>query len=79
MGDGVKGYVLPLADDGLKDTKTGIRGWNFPLGTTGICPLGNGLFYISKNGQTNGRQYSDVYLYRWTGNPSVPFRNYFSE
>lgn len=44
-----KGNVVPLAQGGLHDAGTGISGWNFPYGSTGIHALGNGYFYISEN------------------------------
>ena len=66
---------LRLAEDGLKDEATGIRGWNFKWGSTGFCPLGNGEYMISENGYDNlsGQQYSDLRLYRWTGRADEPF------
>lgn len=51
--------------------------WFFKWGSTGMCPLGDGRFYISQNGKKNGNQYCDATLYRWCGssNPDVaPFR-----
>ncbi len=67
-----KQFVLPLASGGLTDAATGIRGWNFPWGSTGICPVGNGLFYISHN-SSRPRQSSIIRLYRWTGDAKHPF------
>ena len=58
-----KGLVLPVA-----------QGWHFGWGTTGLCPLGNGLFYISHNGKTNGHQDCNAYLYRWSGASDNPFQ-----
>ena len=40
-------------------------GWYFPYGSTGLCSLGNGLFYISQDGKAEGRYYTQVMLYRW--------------
>lgn len=51
--------------------------WFFKWGSTGLCPLGDGRFYISQQGKKNGNQYCDATLYRWTGssNPDVaPFK-----
>lgn len=51
--------------------------WHFKWGSTGLCPLGDGRFYISQNGKKNGNQYCDAVMYRWTGssNPDVaPFK-----
>lgn len=67
-----KGLVLPLADAGLKDEVTGLRGWNFAWGATGLCPVGDGLFYISHNAK-KPEQSSTIHLYRWTGDPKSPF------
>lgn len=52
-----------------------VLGARFKYGTTGMCPLGNGLFYFSENGKDpdSGIQYSRVRLYRWTGDPGHPF------
>lgn len=51
--------------------------WFFKWGSTGMCPLGDGRFYISQNGRKNGNQYCDATLYRWCGssNPDIaPFK-----
>lgn len=66
---------LSLTEDGLKDQATGIRGWNFKWGSTGFCPLGDGNYMVSENGYDDraGQQYSDLRLYRWTGNAEEPF------
>ncbi|OIN56577.1 hypothetical protein [Arsenicibacter rosenii] len=66
--------TLSLTDQGLTDPASGVRGWHFKWGATGLCPLGNGLFYISHNRKTaDGKQESTAWLYRWTGNPESPF------
>jgi len=67
-----KGMLLALADDGLKDAATGIRGWN-QKADVGFQPVGNGLFYLSVNSGTKGRQTADLTLMRWTGDPQKPF------
>ena len=67
-----KGQVLSLLPAGKESA--GIRGWNFSLGTCGLCPLGGGYFYISKNeSDGKGMQSSTVRLYKWTGNADNPF------
>lgn len=69
-----KGLVVSLADAGLTDSSTKLRGWNFPLGSTGLEALGNGYFYISKNGNdSEGHQMCDLRLYRWNGRNDGPF------
>jgi hypothetical protein len=67
-----QGLLLKLADDGLADTATGIRGWN-QKADVGLQPLGRGLFYLAVNSGTKGRQTGDIVLHRWTGAPAAPF------
>ncbi|MBZ4188141.1 hypothetical protein [Niabella beijingensis] len=72
--NGEKGNVLQLAAAGKYDEKSGVRGWDYEWGATGMHSLGNGYFYISRNGVTkNKKQYCDLRLYRWTGQVSAPF------
>jgi hypothetical protein len=66
------GLLLALADDGLKDPATGIRGWN-QKADVGLQPLGHGLFYLAVNSGAKGKQTGDIALYRWTGTPTAPF------
>lgn len=69
-----EGKVLQLAKAGMHDEKSGIYGWHYKWGATGIHSLGNGYFYISQNGVTsNKKQYCNLQLYRWTGKASSPF------
>lgn len=69
-----KGPVLQLAKTGMHDEKSGVYGWDFKWGSTGIHSLGNGYFYISQNGiSTDKKQYCKLQLYRWTGQASNPF------
>ncbi|WBY06651.1 hypothetical protein PIB19_13965 [Sphingomonas sp. 7/4-4] len=67
-----QGMLLGLAQDGLKDPATGIRGWN-QKADVGSQPVGQGLFYFSVNSGGKGRQSADLTLMRWTGNPEKPF------
>lgn len=67
-----RGLLLPLADDGLKDAATGIRGWN-QKADVGLQPLGHGLFYLAVNSGVKGKQAGDITLHRWTGQPNKPF------
>lgn len=46
-------------------------GWYFPYGATGICALGNGLYYLSEDGKENDLYYTNVVLYHWDG--QAPF------
>ena len=72
--NGENGNTLQLAKAGLHDEKSDIYGWRFQWGATGIHSLGNGYFYISKSGATKDKkQYCNLQLYRWTGQPHLPF------
>ena len=46
---------------------TEFTGSRFAKGATGVCSLGDGLFYIGDAGRRDGRQYCDFLLYRHTG------------
>ncbi|WP_395443205.1 hypothetical protein [Caulobacter sp. UC70_42] len=67
-----QGRVLPLADDGLKDPATGVRGWN-QKADVGLQPVGDGLFYLAVNAKTPDGQTADLTLNRWTGDAHKPF------
>ncbi|MEO8962274.1 MAG: hypothetical protein ABI325_10350, partial [Ginsengibacter sp.] len=70
----IKVQALSLLQAGLKDAKTGIRGWYFKWGSTGLFALGNGLFYISHNKETkDGQQETTIYKYKWIGNDKEAF------
>ncbi|MBO4208082.1 putative Ig domain-containing protein [Micromonospora echinofusca] len=69
---GEQGLLVPLATDGLTHPATGIRGW-FQKADVGIESLGDGLFYLARNGTRNGQQTADLTLYRWTGAADAPF------
>ncbi len=70
----LKVKTLSLLQAGLKDPHTGIRGWNFKWGATGLCPLGDGLFYISHPLKSkDGQQESTIYLYEWIGDDEHAF------
>lgn len=69
-----KVQMLSLLQAGLKDPDSGIRGWNFKWGSTGLFPLGHGLFYISHNKKArDGQQQTTIYKYRWIGSDSAAF------
>ncbi len=71
-----QGMMLSLADVGKRDGATGIRGFDFPWGATGMHALGDGYFYFSHEASTKTppRVYaSTVVLYRYTGDRDVPF------
>lgn len=67
-----KGLLLPLADAGLKDPATGIRGWN-QKADVGLQPIGHGLAYLAVNAKVDGQQTADLTLMRWTGDADKPF------
>ena len=66
--------MLTLADQGPKDSKSGVRGWYFQWGATGLCPIGDGTFYISHNTKSSdGQQQSTIFRYKWIGNEKTSF------
>lgn len=70
----VKVKTLSLSQTGPKDEATEIRGWHFKWGATGLCPLGNGLFYISHNKKDKeGFEHSTVHKYKWVGDDEKAF------
>ena len=62
--DGEKERVF-LADIGELDEKSGIRGVNFPYGTTGMISLGKGEFYFSEDYHKEDGFGTVVALYRF--------------
>ncbi len=70
--NGEQGQMLALADAGLKDAATGVRGWN-QKADVGFQPVGDGLFYLATNSGTKGAQTADLTLMRWTGDANEPF------
>ena len=56
------------------DPESKPKGWHFPWGSTGLCPLGNGEFYISHNEKVSGnRQQTTLYKYKWSEFNEPPF------
>jgi len=69
-----EGLLLSLKKDGIYDEKSGVYGWQFKYGQTGLISLDNEYYYISHNGKSNGKQLSNIYLYRWNRNADeAPF------
>ena len=67
-----EGEVIPLLKAGKRSK--GIYGWDFNLGACGLCPLGDGYFYIAHNRKgKDGQQSCTARLYKWTGNADNPF------
>lgn len=72
-GEGTeRGLLLDLADDGLVDEATGIRGWE-QKADVGLQPLGHGFFYLATGSGSSGAQTADLELVRWTGDAEAPF------
>lgn len=70
----IKVKTLALLQAGPSDTKSGVYGWHFPWGSTGLCPLGDGLFYISHNEKSkDGQQQTTIHKYKWAGNTQNAF------
>jgi hypothetical protein len=67
-----RGLLIALADDGLHDPATGIRGWN-QKADVGFQPVGGGLSYLAANSSGEDWQSADLTLMRWTGKPQEPF------
>lgn len=73
-GDNEEIELLSLSDDGINDIKSGVRGWHFRWGATGVASLGDGYFFISHPGRTeHGSEEATLYKYRWTGDNRSPF------
>ncbi|WP_423603874.1 hypothetical protein [Sphingomonas sp. MS122] len=66
-----QGQLLALAEDGLEDPATGIRGWN-QKADVGLQPVGGERFYLARNRGSKGAQTADLALVRWTGDPKAP-------
>lgn len=65
---GEQGLLLTAAPAGLCHPESGIRGFRFPWGSTGVHSLGDGRFYFSHNGKTEDKAYTcALHLYRYTG------------
>ncbi|MBR4994451.1 MAG: hypothetical protein IKY82_00140 [Alistipes sp.] len=71
-----EGNVVELWPYGLEHEATGIRGWMFGVGSTGIAYLGNGLYYFSHNHKTqDGLQGSNIRLHYFGGKDATqPFQ-----
>lgn len=75
-----KTFELDMAQKPLRAALEGVpyhkgRAWQlrqfdgsrFGKGSTGICSLGDGYFYIGDSGKRDGRQWCDFLLYRYAG------------
>lgn len=68
-----KGLVVPLKEAGMKDQATGICGWMWGVGSTGMASLGGGYFYLSHNYNSEQGQGSTIRMYRYTGDANAAF------
>ena len=62
-----QGLLLTLAKGAITHKASGISGWTFGYGDTGLIALDDGYFYVSHDSKKDGKQTCDAYLYRWTG------------
>ena len=65
---------MSFPENSVPSSENPVPGFYFKYGATGICPVGNGLFYFAEPGKNAaGKQYSRTHLYRWTGDSAKPF------
>ena len=69
------GQVLTLLEAGNCHQATGIRGWNFPHGATGLFACGDGRYYISENHVTQKGQCGLIYEYVWDDKEAFVLRD----
>lgn len=67
-----QGRLLALADDGLRDPASGLRGWQ-QKADVGLQPVGKHQFYLATNVGGKGAQGATLQLVQWTGDPALPF------
>lgn len=53
---------------------TEFEGWRPSLGSTGICSLGDGFFYLGESGREKDRQYCDFKLYKLSESGDAPLK-----
>lgn len=70
-GTGERGEVLKLCYYGEHHPETGVRGWHFPLGSTGLYSFGNGHWLICRHYKTSEGQCGEIRKYKW--NERDPF------
>ena len=63
-----EGKELFLAEVGEVDETSGVRGYYFPYGATGIISLGDGYFYFSQNYKNENGYGTNVKLYQYEVN-----------
>jgi hypothetical protein len=67
-GPNQTGKELFLAEVGEVDKASGVRGYYFPYGATGIISLGDGYFYFSQNYKNENGYGTNVKLYQYDVN-----------
>lgn len=65
QGMEMEGKVLQLMQAGRTHQATGIRGWGFPHGATGLYACGDGTYYICENHVCQSGQCGLIYKYVW--------------
>ena len=67
--------VVPLQSrlNSTKDALSGVNGWKFGFGSTGLASIGDGLYYISHPYTQDKRHASVLKLYKFNGEASGPF------
>lgn len=65
LGMGETGEVLTLKPMGSQDATTGVYGWRFPHGSTGMYSFGDGRWLISENRMTTEGQCGYIFQYIW--------------
>ena len=73
LEDDGKHLYLKLADDGIGESGDEIRGWMFSRATTGLCPLGNGFWYVAEAKHYGKRHGCTIQMYEWDGGCPSPF------
>lgn len=59
-----EGYQLTLKK-GPVGNASGVSGWRFPYGSTGLYSFGDGRYYLSHDGHNDEGHFTDVYLYKF--------------
>ncbi len=72
-GTNERGKLLTLKRGSAVHEQSGISGFEFAYGQTGLCAVGNGLYYVSFDEKTEGGWKSAAVLYKYDGTtPFVP-------
>ena len=74
FGDGTEGDTVPLWCAGLYDADSGIYGWDFPHGSTGMICLGGGEWLFSHPAKSEEGFSSEITVHRWVGTTPDGFK-----